>query len=441
MKYQLPNQDFFINNRQKFVESMAECEGKRSAIFFNSPVVLRNGDVPYKYRPDSDFFYLTGIQFPHSALLLFPDGEKAKEVLFIHRQDPKRIEWEGKEIDQDEATEISGIETVQFIDNFTSAIARYAYGSDMMYINHRFHGLDKPLDAELMVINQIRERFPHISFEKAGPLMAKLRLIKSPEEIKLLRKAIEITHESLQAAIRESRAGMFEYQFQALLEYYYKYHGSDYPAYGTIVGSGKNATILHYEKNADPIQENDLVLVDSGAEYGYYAADITRTFPISGKFTSRQKEVYEAVLDVQKQILAAIKPGVQYKEIYELNQKLCAQAAQKLGLEPEEEKETKKPTQANNEQDEELKEAQRYRKYWKHGVGHSLGLDVHDINLKPLEWELSVGNVLTIEPGLYLEDEGIGVRIEDDVLITKDGIENLSVMIPKEINELENLKK
>ncbi len=430
------NKDFFSRNRQRFVEAMAAGEGKRMALLMAAPICVKTHDNMYKYRQDNDFYYLTGIPFPHSAVILYPDGDKNKEVLFIENQSPARIEWEGKAMDKAEASERSGIKHIQFVDDLLPAIETYAGMADVLYINPRPHKLHEPPDRELTLITQIRDRFPTLRFKKAGVLLTNLRLIKFPEEVALIQKAIDITADSFVAAMKNCRPGQNEAHFQAYLEYQYKLNGATDIAFLPIVGSGKNATILHYEKNDAVIPENALLLLDSGVEYHYYASDITRTFPVSGRFTSRQREVYQAVLDLERDIFKLIKPGVKYKEFNETVQKLEAKVCQKLGLKPEEAKPDEKPDEP---EDAELREARRYKKYWKHGVSHSLGLDVHDVSPGKDEWVFAVNNVLTVEPGIYIEDEGLGVRIEDDVLITETGLENLSVRIPKEVDELEAL--
>ncbi|RMH68438.1 MAG: aminopeptidase P family protein [Gemmatimonadetes bacterium] len=444
MKPNLPDKEFFIHNREQFIKALPDVAGKRMAVFFSNPTVVRNGDVPHMYRQESTFLYLTGIEFPHSVLILYPDGDRIKEMLFIEQQDPRRVEWEGKALDKEEAQAISGIEQVEFVSSFPSRVAAFAGAANVVWVNAKPHALNEPPNRELSLINQIRERFPFLTFQNAKPILTQLRLQKSAPELERMRKAIQITGDSMQEAIQAVEAGMYEYQFQALLEYNYRKRGSERNAFGTIVGAGKNATILHYEHNRTQFGEQDLVLVDSGAEYGYYAADITRCFPVSGRFTDRQRAVYQAVLDVQKQLIEMIKPGLKYKTFDEAYQKLITAAAKDLGLKPPENKHTGSPTPEKKtppEEDPELVEAQQYRTYWKHGIGHSLGLDVHDVSLPRDEWVFSAGNVLTVEPGLYLEEEGIGVRIEDDILITETGYENLSQMIPKEIDDIEALFK
>jgi Xaa-Pro aminopeptidase len=287
-----------------------------------------------------------------------------------------------------------------------------------VYVNSGIEKLYKPLNKALYFIQKVRERLFHLCFEEANQIMRPLRQIKDTEELEYLSKAIEVTAIGLNSIFNNARVGMYEYELEALLFYELKRRGLNYLGFAPIIATGINATILHYKKNNVAIKEGELVLCDVGALYNNYSADITRTFPINKQFTPRQRDVYSAVLGVQKEIISMIKPGVSMTDLNKKTTELIGEACVSLRL---------------------ISDPQDYKKYYMHSVGHHLGMDTHDLGAR--DAILSTGMVLTIEPGIYIPEENIGVRIEDDIVVTEDGHKNLSIMIPKEVEELEDIRK
>ena len=415
MKHTYPPATFFARNRETF---MAAMKPRSIALLRAAAPARKNADEDYRYEQDSDFFYLTGIEAPLSALVLYPEAQRAKQTLLIEKPEPRLEEWTGKRMTADEAKARSGVESVGVYDQLEQMISSALGRVDTLYVPYPAVAFDAPLPDELQFINRIRERFPHLAIVRADPLLARQRVTKSPEEIALLKQAIEITGLGLSAAMKSSRPGMFEFELQAVLEKAYKDNRSEDVGFNTIVASGCNACTLHYETNERQIKDGDLVLVDTGADYCHYTADITRTFPACGRFTPRQKEVYQKVLDAQQRTIALVKPGITLTELNNQTREMLVAACKEIGLKQE--------------------KYEDYYTYIKHGVSHHLGLDAHDV-IELRDEPLAAGQVITVEPGLYLAEENIGIRIEDDVLVTGTGSEVLSQDIPSEIAAIEAL--
>ncbi|MDI6739952.1 MAG: aminopeptidase P N-terminal domain-containing protein [Candidatus Edwardsbacteria bacterium] len=417
MKHTLPPSAFFQRNRDAFV---AQMKPAGAAVFRAAPKARKNADEDHKYEPDSDFFYLTGIEAPLAALILFPNSPRSKQTLFIEKPEPQIEQWTGKRMTEEEAKGQSGCEVVGFIEHFEHALGSVLAAVENVYLNYRPVPLKAPLNDDLQFVNAIRERFPHLNIVRANALIAQQRLAKAPEEIDRLKKAIEITGIGLAAAMKAARPGVHEFELQSAIEKAYLDNRSDDVGFLTIVASGVNACTLHYETNECEMKDGDLALIDTGADYCHYTADITRTFPVSGTFTARQKEVYQKVLDAQKKTIELIKPGITLLELNNQTREMLITACKNIGLKKE--------------------KYEEYYAYVKHGVSHHLGLDAHDVSdLK--EAPLAPGQVITVEPGLYIAEESIGIRIEDDVLVTESGCEVLSKDIPKEIAEIEALMR
>lgn len=417
MRHAYPPADFFRRNREAFIAQMGP---ESAAVFRAAPRVRKNADEDHAYDQDSDFFYLTGIEAPLAALVLYPGAQRAKQTLLIEKPDPRLEEWTGKRMTVDEAKARSGIESVGYYDQLEASAAPILGRIDALYLCYPEVGLADPLPEGLQFAVRIRERFPHLRILRANPLLAAQRLVKAPEEIGLLREAIRITGAGLIAAIRACRPGVHEFELQSLIEKTYLDNRSQAPGFGTIVASGSNACTLHYESNECAVKDGDLVLVDTGADYCHYTADITRTFPVNGVFTARQREAYQKVLDAQQRTIALVKPGITLAELNNRTREMLVDACKDIGLKRE--------------------TYQEYYAFIKHGVSHHLGLDAHDA-IDSRDQPLAPGNVITVEPGLYLADEGLGIRIEDDVLVTEGGCEVLSRDIPKEIADIEALMK
>ena len=371
-----------------------------------------------KFQQNNNFLYLTGLYTTPDAIFVYTKNQdKITETLYIQRNIPERIVWDGAKMYPEQAKEISGIKTIKFLDEFEESICSTLFASKKMIINTGLIAVNKPLNRPLHFVSKVKEKILHLVYADANQVMMPLRQIKGKTEVEYLTTAIEITGFGLDSIFRNAKAGMYEYELEAMLFYEMRKRGLTHFGFAPIIAGGINATTLHYKENDMQIQNNDLVLCDVGALYNNYSADITRTFPIGKKFTKRQKEVYSAVLNVQKAIIKEVKPKATMTDINNKTGELIGEACVKLGL---------------------IKDPKEYRKYYMHSIGHHLGMDTHDLG--PRDSVLQEGMVITIEPGIYIPEERIGVRIEDDILVTKKGNQVLSAMIPKEIDELEKIR-
>ena len=387
------------------------------AIFFGAKEQVDSGSNFTFYRQDNNFLYLTGLKIPEAILIIFKMEEKEDSILFIEKTTPHSEMWTGKKMTSEEAKEISGIEKIQFTENFLNTLSRLLYHNNILYISYNYIPLNNIIDDKLIFIDKLRKHFPYLQIRRIGKILATIREIKSKEEVELLRKAIAITDKGIRAVMQAAKAGMYEYELQALMEYEFKRLGSPYPSFNSIVASGINATVLHYDKNSSKITNDDMILFDVGATYCGYSADISRTFPVSGKFNDMQRLIYQGVLDVQEAIIKMIKPGIEYKELQIKATELLSAFMMKNDC---------------------IEKAEEISKYYFHPVSHFLGLDTHDSKISKV---LKPGHIITVEPGLYIDYRSIGIRIEDDILVTEDGYENLSSDIPKTIEEIEALMK
>ena len=421
---------FFISNRKKLFRMM---DDNSLAIFY----AARTGHsiLPTEFVQDKNFYYLSGLNVPNAKLIMHKKGKKNMELLFIERNIPELEVWLGKKMSKEDAKKISGIETVYHTDEFERHLHSYALSSDMCYYDYETSLIDTNLSYSLAQLNLIKEHYPTIRIEKVTPFLSKLRMRKNKEEIENIKKAISYTNEGIRSILEHAKPGMMEYELEAYFKFECIKRGEKKLAFSPIVASGKNATILHYEKNNSKIEKNDLVLLDVGAKYQEYNADISRTFPASGKFNKRQKEVYNEVLQIQKKIINSVKPGITIKELQTKTIELITEALFRLKLITKKSK--KSPSPSPDISGAATDDSEEYKKYYMHGVSHHLGLDTHDLSDR--EEKLQVGNVITVEPGIYIKEEKIGVRIEDDVLVTKNGCEVLSSKIPKEIEEIERI--
>lgn len=405
------NQEEFKKRRETLIQKI----DNGVAVIASAPVYKRNGDIEYEYRQNSNFYYLTGFEEPRSAAVI--DGESGKFILFVQPKNPVMEIWTGEVYGKQKAKEVFVPDECYDISEFENFLTKFR--GRKVYYPHT----DKELAGKLKEAAELID---------LNPLVAEMRLIKSDYELRLLRKAIGITGNAIIEVMKRARPGMFEYELQAIAEYNFRIQGSPRNGFPSIVGSGRNSCILHYTTNKRKIENGDLVLMDIGAEYGYYTADITRTFPVNGRFSEQQKTIYEIVLGAQKEAINFIKPGVRFYQIDSIARAVIKYELIELGL---------------------LKPEENIMKFFMHGTSHWLGLDVHDAGsydspdglrrgqiLKP-------GMVLTVEPGIYISQDisvdskwhNIGIRIEDDILVTENGFEILSRDIPKEISEIENL--
>ena len=413
------NQKFFINNRNRFGELMKD---NSLAIFFSGRTIQKSADQEYPFEVDKYFYYLCGVNQANCVLTILKKRNELITSIFIEENDPILIKWVGKKFTKEEVSQMSGICQVyyqnQFDNHLFGLFNNSRYQSDcirIVYLN--LERINNPGYTNLALEfskNIMTLKYPEVSIINAYELVLGLRMIKSEEEVALVKSSLKTTKKGIETLMSHAQAGLFEYQLEAYFDWQVKCDGNRELAFETIAASGKNATILHYVDNNHQLKNDDLVLFDLGSRTEFYVSDITRVFPVSGKFNARQKELYEAVLDVNKQCINFLKPGLSWAEYNKFAKDLLISHAYQLGL---------------------IKEDQEISKYYYHSIGHSLGLDTHDPNLFDLG--IKEGMIITVEPGLYVEEEGIGIRIEDNVLITKDGCENLSQDIIKEVSSIE----
>jgi Xaa-Pro aminopeptidase len=434
---QLAAQSMIKQRREEFMRRI----GRRSvAIFPSAPPAIRNADVEHEYRQESDFYYLSGFEEPNSALVLAPGNPKHKFVMFVQPKDREQEVWTGWRAGPEAAMRDYGADRAYTNDKLDKELPKLLKRADRLY--YRF-GTDPDFDRRVIKLMRHfqRERQrngigPSAVIDPAD-ILHEMRLIKSDAELELLRRAIDISAEAHLAAMRALKPSMYEYEIEALLRYVFKKNASRRPGYPPIVASGPNATVLHYTANNRLIREGDLLLIDAGAEFGYYTGDITRTIPASGSYSQEQAAIYQIVLDAQLKAIAAVRPGARFSEPHNCAVRVLTEGMVRLGL-------------LKGEVDE-LIEKGKYKKFYMHRTSHWLGMDVHDAGSYKVadQWrELRPGMVLTVEPGLYIAEDledvdpcyrGIGVRIEDDVLVTEDGNEVLSARVPKAIEEIESL--
>lgn len=419
--------------------------GKGTAIFRSAPMAVMHNDVEYTFRQDSDFFYLTGFNEPNAVAVLAPHHEEHKFVLFVQPKDLEKETWTGYRIGVDAAKERFAADAVYSIAELDEKLPQYLEKADRIYYrlgrDRRFNETVLQHWQKLMAVYPKKGIGP-TAIEDPSPILHPMRQVKSPTELELMRKAAEIAVEAHNRAREFAQAGRYEYEVQAEIEYIFRRQGAFGPAYPSIVASGANACVLHYVENSRQMQDGDLLLIDAGCAYEYYNSDITRTFPINGKFTPEQKAIYAIVLEAQVQAIAQVHPGNAYSQTHDTAVRVIVQGLLDLGL-----------LQGNIE---EIIKEEKYKPFYMHRTGHWLGLDVHDVGVYQhgeTPHTLEPGQVLTVEPGIYISPylkpaegqpevdprwHGIGVRIEDDVLVTASGCEVLTAGVPKTIDALEH---
>lgn len=427
MRYDPIPVSLFENNRKRFNAKM--CSNSL-AILTSNDVMPNNADDVMGFAQNNDLFYLTGIEQDETILLLYPDAfkEENRAILFVKEVNEQTLIWEGDFLSKDQVTAISGIKNVKWTHEFEKAVQLFAFESDAIYLGHNEHV--KRVTSEMKtrqdrMIQWCKEKYPLHQYERVAKITRELRAIKSDEEITLIQQAIAISIKGFKGLLKSVKPNIKEYELEAELAYEYIKNGGTRHAFKPIIASGKNACALHYNTNDSICKDGDMILVDFGVCYANYNSDTTRCLPVNGKFSPRQKAVYESVLYCLKEGSKLLKPGVLSKD-YELKMaKLVETELIKLGLITAQEI-------ANQDPDNPA-----YKKYFMHGTAHHLGLDVHDVGLYSRPFEK--GMVLTCEPGIYIREEGIGCRLENDYLLTEDGNINLSEAMPIEIEEIEQL--
>jgi Xaa-Pro aminopeptidase len=416
----------FIENRKRFIEMLPK---NSVAIFHSNDQYPRNGDQFFPFRQQSDFFYLTGIDQEKSILIIAPDAknENLREVLFLLVTNERIAIYDGHKYTREEATEISGIENTFWVDDFELSLREVLQNAEQVFFNtiEYVKYFNEVPTKNLRYINEFKEKYPLFKLERAAPLLAKLRSIKSKTEIELLQKACDITHKGFERMMRFTKPGVYEFEIQAEIDHEFTINRASGHGYAPILASGKNALVLHYITNNDKCQDGDLLLMDFGAEYANYSADMSRTIPVNGKFTPRQKECYNAVLRTFKEARKLFVPGNTAKMVTREAWRMMEQEMILLGL----------FTADDVKNQDESKPL--YKKYLPHGIAHYLGLDVHDVG--DPEAPFQPGMVLTCEPGIYIPEENIGIRIENNILVTETEPVDLMENIPIEVDEIESI--
>jgi len=426
MRYLPIDNALFIRNRQRFAERLKPGS---VAVFNSSDVLPTSADGTHQFIQQTDLFYLSGIDQEESTLVIAPDAkeEKHREILFLRETNEQIALWEGRKYTKAEGAAASGIKTVYWNHEFKNIFTPLAYQSENICLNTNEH-----LRADTSVETRddrfrrwCRQTFPLHKYERLAPVMHALRAVKSQIEVDLIKNACRITDRTFRRLLGFIKPGVWEFEIEAEIFHEFMRNRSRGPAFGTIVASGADSCTLHYVKNDKQCSNGDLVLIDFGAEYANYAADVTRTVPVGGRFSKRQKQVYNAVLAVHKAAIALLTPGKTFDEYNKEVGRIME--AELIGLGLLTSAEVKRQSE-----DEPL-----YKKYFPHGTSHYLGLDVHDYGDRYRKFE--PGMVLTCEPGIYIRDEAIGIRIENDILITEDGPVDLTENIPREAEEIEEL--
>jgi Xaa-Pro aminopeptidase len=433
----------YLQRREQLMSKI----GTGTAVFRSAPVAVMHNDVEYAFRQDSDFFYLTGFNEPEAVAVLAPHHSDHRFVLFVQPKDREKEVWRGYRCGVEGAKELFGADEAYPIAELDEKLPQYLEKADRIY----YHlGRDRAFNETLLKHWQrLMATYPKrgtgpIAIEDSGPILHSIRQIKSQAELELMRQAAAISVEAHNYAQEITQPGRYEYEIQAEMERIFRLRGGMGPAYPSIVASGSNACVLHYIENNRLLQDNELLLIDAGCAYGYYNADITRTFPVGGKFTPEQKTLYKIVLEAQSRAIAQVQPGNPYNSIHDTAVRVLTEGLVELGL-------------LKGEIDK-LIEEEKYKPFYMHRTGHWLGLDVHDVGVYQHGESAQIlqpGQVLTVEPGLYIvpdtkpaEDQpeidprwsGIGIRIEDDVLVTTAGHEVLTAGVPKSVEELEDKK-
>lgn len=424
MKYLPIPSKLYEQNRQRFIKKM---KPNSVAVFPCSPVFPKSGDGTYAYRPDADVLWLSGIVQEKTIVLLYPDNpdKNAREVLVLLKPNELLEKWVGHKFRKEEATEISGIKNVQWLDGFDTLLQVIMNTADIVYLNTNEHNrLDTELPrTDLIFVQDIMKKYPVHHYERAARIMKEVRAIKTKEEIDIVQKAIDITHKAFDRVLKFIKPGVMEHEIEAEITHEFLRNRATGHAYGCIIASGDRARTLHYEENNQECKDGELILMDFGAEYGNYNADLTRTIPVNGKFTKRQKEVYNACLAVHDHGKKILKPGILFPDyVKSINEEMEKQLL-KIGLITKADIKNQAP------------DSPAFKKYFYHGVSHHLGIVVHDVG--SYTDEIKEGMLFTIEPGIYIEEEQMGIRIENNIWITKNGNHDLFKGIPITVEEIE----
>lgn len=426
MKYLPVDERLFTNNRKNFV---SRIKSNSIAIFYSNDEFPRSGDQSFIFKQNADFFYLTGIDQEQSILVLYPEcpNSQYKEVLFLRQTNEHIAVWEGHKYTKEEARAASGIQNVYWLSDFDAIFHSIVNYADNIYINTNENDrfvFSVPY-RDLRMLDELRAKYPLHHYERSAPILRDLRAVKSDIEVELTKKACGITRDAFIRVLKFVKPGVGEYEIEAEIIHEFIRQRSTGHAYNPIIGSGKNANVLHYIDNNQLCKEGEVILLDFGAEYANYNADMTRSIPVSGRFTKRQRDVYDAVLRVMRAAAQMLVTGTIWNDYHDEVGKIMTSELIGLGLLDKHDVEKQDPKMP------------LYKKYFMHGTSHHLGLDVHDFasRYKPFE----PGNILTCEPGIYIQEEGLGIRLENNILITKDGNIDLMADILVEADEIESI--
>ncbi len=428
IKYLPINSKLFIDNRKKFVTHL---KPKSIAIFNSNDEMPRSGDTNFMFRQNPDLFYLSGIDQEESILVIFPDSPlpQYKEILFVRKTNEHIAIWEGHKYNKEEALATSGIQSVHWTEEFNSIVPMLMHHAENVYVNineNDRHSTEVPY-RDMRFAREWRNRFPAHNFQRLGQIMSQLRSVKHELEIPLLQTAIDVTEKAFRRLLKFVKPGVMEYEIEAEIIHEFIRNRCSGHAYNPIIASGKSACVLHYNENNQQCNDGDLILMDFGAEYANYAADLTRTIPVNGKFTQRQKDVYNATLRVMRAATKMLVPGNTIEKYHVEVGKLMEEELVKLKLITADDIKKQNP------------DWPAYKKYFMHGTSHFLGIDVHDMGNKYLP--MQAGMVFTCEPGIYIPEENIGIRIENNILVTDENPVDLMATMPVEIEEIEQLMR
>ena len=428
MKYLPLNPEIFIRNRQRFSKEM---KSRSIAIFVSNDEMPVNADALYPFKQNSDLFWLSGIVQEDSLVVLFPDNPdpRFREVLVLVRPNELKEKWDGRRLRVPEAKQISGIKTVVWLDSLDSLLQSWIHLADNIYLDTNENDRKASLirTRQYRFADELMARYPLHNYERAAKIIKSLREIKTALEVEVVQKAIDITENAFRRLLKFIRPGVMEYEIEEEILHSFLTQRATGPAYGSIVASGDRARTLHYVTNDQECKSGELVLMDFGAEYGGYNADLTRTVPVNGKFTRRQRTVYSACLHLHDFAKSLLKPGISINEYTDKVGEEATTLFLKIGL-------LKKSDVKNEDPDN-----RAYRKYLYHGISHHLGVDVHDLGTKTEP--IKPGMLVTVEPGIYIEQEQLGIRIENNVWITRNGNKDLMKNIPITADEIESLMK
>src|ERR1700744_337552 len=426
MKYLPVNERLFTNNRKNFV---SRIKSNSIAVFYSNDEFPRSGDQSFIFKQNADFFYLTGIDQEQSILVLYPEcpNSQYREVLFLRQTNEHIAIWEGHKYTKEEARKASGIENVYWLSDFDAIFHSIVNYADNIYINtnetDRF-SFSVPY-RDLRMLEELRVKYPLHHYERSAPIMRDLRVVKSDIEVELTKKACGITRNAFVRVLKFTKPGVAEYEIEAEIIHEFIRQRATGHAYSPIIGSGKNANVLHYIDNNQVCKDGEVILLDFGAEYANYNADMTRSIPVNGRFTKRQRDVYDSVLHVMREATKLIVAGAVWNDYHDEVGKIMTAELIKLDLLDKHDVEKQDPKMP------------LYKKYFMHGTSHHLGLDVHDFAGRYTPF--AVGNILTCEPGIYIPQESLGIRIENNILITKDGNTDLMADIPVDAEHIEDI--